>query len=112
MRSKFLVSLLILAIFLSSCKFESPAPTPTATKTPIVWPTATYQVWRTIAPDNVATPSPTPTLRPLRTQPQGRIAFQSDQSGSLDIYVINADGTQQSRITTDAGVDVFPILVA
>ena len=108
MRNRYLLILMIGALLLASCKVQSAAATDTPQPTRIVWPTATYRVWLTIAPDNVATPSPTPTARPLRSTPKGRIAFQSDQSGSLDIYVMNADGTQISRLTTSSGVDVFP----
>ena len=108
MRNRYLFILIIGAMLLASCKVQSAAATDTPQPTRIVWPTATYRVWLTIAPDNVATPSPTPTARSLRSTPQGRIAFQSDQSGSLDIYVMNADGTQISRLTTSSGVDVFP----
>jgi len=108
MRNRYLIFLLIGAMLLASCKVQSAAATDTPQSTRIIWPTATYRVFRTIAPDNVATPSPTPTTRPLRSTPQGRIAFQSDQSGSLDIYVMNADGSQISRLTTSSGVDVFP----
>ena len=108
MRNRYLLLLLIGALLLASCKVQSTAATDTPQPTRIVWPTATYRVWVTIAPDNVAKPSPTPTMRPLRSTPQGRIAFQSDQAGSLDIYVMNADGTQISRLTTSSGVEVFP----
>jgi TolB protein len=108
MRNRTLLYLITGALLLSSCKIQAPAATDTPVPTGVIWPTATYRVWRTIAPDNVATSTPTPTARPLRAAPQGRIAFQSDQSGSLDIYVMNADGSQISRLTTDAGTDVFP----
>ena len=74
----------------------------------IISPTETLKVWATIAPDNVATASPTPTARPISAQLQGRIAFQSDSEGSLEIYVMNADGTAVSRLTNNPAVDVFP----
>jgi TolB protein len=108
MRYRISLLIVLISLLFSACQGESLAATPTSEATRIVWPTATYRVWVTIAPDNVATPSPTPTTRPLRTQPQGRIAFQSDQSGSLDIFVMNADGSQVSRLTNNPGVDVFP----
>jgi len=103
-------SFLILAVsFLAAaCQSAAIEMTPSPEKTQIVYPTATYRKFLTIAPDNVATATPTPTIRGLRSQPQGRIAFQSDQSGSLDIYVMNADGSQTSRLTNNAGADVFP----
>jgi TolB protein len=74
----------------------------------IIRPTETLRIWATIAPDDVATPSPTPTMRPISVQLRGRIAFQSDRDGSLEIYVMNADGTAVSRLTNNPAVDVFP----
>ena len=74
----------------------------------IVINTETPRVWATIAPDNVATPSPTPSVRPISVQLQGRIAFQSNRDGSLEIYVMNADGSAVSRLTNNPAVDVFP----
>ena len=37
-----------------------------------------------------------------------RIAFTSDRDGSVDIYVMNADGSGVTRLTNDAGWDVIP----
>jgi TolB protein len=62
--------------------------------------------WATIAP--VTTHTPTPTVPPLLATPKGRIAFQSERDGNLEIYIINADGTLLSRLTNDPAVDVFP----
>mgnify|MGYP003681892792 CR=1 FL=1 len=75
-------------------------------KSPTFVPSAT--VWVTIAPDNIPTAIPTPTAMPLRYKPQGRIAFQSERDGNLEIYVVNADGTFLSRLTNNPAVDVFP----
>ena len=74
----------------------------------ITQPTETERVWATIAPDNVATPSPTPTMRAIATRLDGRIAFQSNRDGGLEIYVMNADGSAVSRLTNNVAVDVFP----
>src|SRR5581483_4213871 len=38
----------------------------------------------------------------------GKIAFTSDRDGRYQLYVMNADGTGQSRLTTDAGNDAGP----
>lgn len=41
--------------------------------------------------------------------PDGRsLAFVSDRAGSLDIWVMNADGTAPRQLTTDPGDDVGP----
>jgi Tol biopolymer transport system component len=45
----------------------------------------------------------TPALRA-----NGKIAFTSDRDGNPEIYVMNADGTNQVRITNNAVVDDFP----
>ncbi len=108
MRKLYCFLFLWMLIFSAACGADSPDATPSPEKTPIIYPTATYRAFLTIAPDNVATSTPTPTIRPLRVQPQGRIAFQSNAAGSLDIYVMNADGSQISRLTNNAGADVFP----
>lgn len=38
----------------------------------------------------------------------GRIAFVSDRDGDDEIYVMNADGSGQIRLTTSAGPDLWP----
>lgn len=108
MRNKFWIPCSLLLLALAACQVRTSQASPAATNTPIVWPTPTYRIFRTLAPDNASTPTPTPTARPLRQIPQGLIAFQSDRSGSLDIYVMNADGSVTSRLTTDPAVEVFP----
>src|SRR4051794_9029531 len=35
----------------------------------------------------------------------GRIAFASNRDGNYDIYVINADGSNETRLTTDVAED-------
>jgi Tol biopolymer transport system component len=37
-----------------------------------------------------------------------RIAYHSDATGGGDIYVMNADGTAQTRLTTDPALDFGP----
>ena len=41
-------------------------------------------------------------------QSDDRILFVSDRDGNLDIYVMQADGTNVQRLTTDPAVDVEP----
>jgi len=103
------LTLLLISLGISACLPQPEVPAgDTEQAIGIIRPTETLRVWATIAPDNVATPSPTPTARPISTQLQGRIAFQSDRDGSLEIYVMNADGTAVSRLTNNPAVDVFP----
>lgn len=102
-----LISVFIIA--LSGCGLQPETTPELEIKTEIyIRPTETERVWVTIAPDYVATLSPTPTMHSINTQLKGRIAFQSDRDGSLEIYVMNADGTAVSRLTNNSAVDVFP----
>src|SRR5262245_3213811 len=44
-----------------------------------------------------------------RFSPDGRkVAFQSARDGNTEIYVMNADGTEQTRLTNYPGADAFP----
>ena len=38
----------------------------------------------------------------------GKIAFQSDQYGNLDIYVMEPDGTEQTNLTNNISKDEYP----
>ena len=38
----------------------------------------------------------------------GQIAFASDRDGNFDIYVMNADGTDVTRLTNDPAKDLWP----
>jgi Tol biopolymer transport system component len=108
LNNRFFIPLLILLVLLSACQPEAPDPEPMQTKAGLIFPTETPRDWATIAPDNIATPTFTPTAPPLRLPARGRIAFQSDRDGSFEIYVSNADGTFISRLTNNPAVDVFP----
>ena len=43
-------------------------------------------------------------------EPAGKIAFGSERDGNLEIYVMNADGSNQTRLTHDANPDNSPTL--
>jgi Tol biopolymer transport system component len=66
---------------------------PTATPTPV--PTATP------TPVPTATPTPVPDFK-------GKIVYSSVRKGNSDIYVINADGTNEQRLTTHSAEDKDP----
>jgi Tol biopolymer transport system component len=74
----------------------------------IIQPTETERAWVTIAPGTGPIATATTTMQPINTPLQGRIAFQSDRDGSIEIYVMNADGSAVSRLTNNPAVDVFP----
>lgn len=44
----------------------------------------------------------------LPRTPSGKIVFVSDRDGNLEIYSMNADGTNQTRLTTDSASDLSP----
>jgi len=43
-----------------------------------------------------------------RLRANGKIAFTSDRYGNLEIYVMNADGTNQVRLTNNLAADDYP----
>ena len=56
-----------------------------------------------------AAPTPTATLPPSTTAPAtGKIAFASDRDGNYEIYVMNADGSGQTRLTDNPADDGVP----
>ena len=67
----------------------TPSPSPTATQAPA---------------------TPEPTLSPLRAQlsGRGRILFNSDRSGNLQIYMLNSDGSRAVRLTNNLFSDQTP----
>ncbi|GEM_PF-413927 len=83
---------------------QAPTPTPIATSTPTATPTATGT---SVAPTATATltSTPTPTRTPAST---GKIAFVSNRDGNNEIYVMNADGSGQTRLTYNPANDLSP----
>ena len=51
-----------------------------------------------------------PTATPTRTWTETslRIAFSSARDGNYEVYVMNADGSGQTRLTDDPSGDTFP----
>lgn len=46
----------------------------------------------------------------LAHAPDGKIVYASDSAGTEDIWIMNADGTQQRQLTTGNGVDSEPLV--
>ena len=70
---------------------RQPLTTPEASSTPTVFPSPTASY---VPPS--ATPSPAPTPR---GGGMGQIAFASNRSGAVEVYVINVDGTGTRQVT-------------
>jgi len=101
--------MLVVMLSAAGCGWQPDStPSPQTEDNGIVILTDTPRAWFTLAPDAIATATAMPTMRPIGTQLQGRIAFQSDRDGSLELYVMNADGSAVSRLTNNPAVDVFP----
>ncbi len=125
-RSATCASLVLLLILPIGCGAGEPAPVPTTavvaalTPTPVA-PTGTTElrVTATSAPPT-ATERPVPTTTPtppeptaapempLEGQSAGLIAFYSERDGNPEIYVMNADGSEQRRLTFSPFEDSSP----
>ena len=53
--------------------------------------------------------APTPTPSPIGGG-SGRIAFVSDRDGNMEIYVMNADGSEQTNLTNNEADDEWPTM--
>ena len=62
----------------------------------------------TPAPSAPTAVPPTPPPVPPTPTPRSRIAFTSDRDGDDEVYVMNADGSSQTRLTFDEALDVHP----
>jgi TolB protein len=59
----------------------------------------------TVTATQTSQAAPTPTV----TQASGQIAFTSNRDGNNEIYVMRADGSDQTRLTNDAANDSDPV---
>ena len=50
------------------------------------------------------------TFSTWETSLTGKIAFSSSRNGNFEIYIMNADGTNQTRLTNSPGDDIVPSL--
>jgi Tol biopolymer transport system component len=98
----------IFLITLASCNAFIARPT----KTPIVIVTSLPTLTATSKPTN----TPTPTIEPTETSSPvvfptstGKIAFISYRDGNEEIYLMNADGTEQTNLTRNSADDGLPV---
>ncbi len=90
-----LIGLLIVTVGCQPMPTPTPVPTPVPPTTTPIPPTATTALTLTSVP-------PTPT--PVGSQ----IVFVSDRDGNSEIYVMNADGSGQARLTYHKADDNWP----
>ena len=84
--------------------FLPPTATPVPTPTPTPAPTATLAPG--VTPTITPTPAPTPTPTPV---PADRpIVFRTARDGNTELYVMGADGSNQTRLTTNTAADGAP----
>ena len=90
---------------------SSPTPTPIpATRTPFPAPAEAEAVVPPVEATRTPVPAATATPRPVASPPRpaSMIAFESDREGNNEIYTMNADGSNQTRLTFNDSFDVFP----
>jgi Tol biopolymer transport system component len=95
MKNRLLTRLLLLnfIFFVSGCTVSPPLPRPSDTRqTPTTQMPAITESTVPFSP--VPSPSPKPEI-------QDKIAFMSNRDGFWDIYIMNADGSEQTRLTHD-----------
>jgi Tol biopolymer transport system component len=114
---KALLILSIALILVAGCSQPTP-PIPTATNTAVPTHTPTTPPTATNTPAPTATPSLTPTVSPSTTATSaptpfgggGTIVFASNREGTYDIYSMNPDGYEQTRLTDLPTDEFFPHL--
>ncbi len=62
-----------------------------------------------LAPTSTSTPLPTPTLTPTPAPIQCDIVFESERDGNLEIYRMDADGSNQVNLTNNPAEDYDPV---
>jgi Tol biopolymer transport system component len=88
----------------NECNPPIPTPTVAPTETPTPTGTATPGASPTPTPTPTSTPTPTPAPTPSATPSgNGKIAFASTRYGLLNIYVMNSEGYNQTRLTFNSG---------
>ena len=102
--------LILLSIFVAAGCADPATPSPNsvvdglgAGPTPTATPTRS-----TLAAAPTIPVAPVAIASPLTSKFSGRIAFVSYRDGNFEIYVINADGTRQTRLTNNDAIDAGP----
>jgi Tol biopolymer transport system component len=110
-RHPVLMASLIILVLVAGCEGAQPSTMPVSEATPVSKapaPTAT-PAGETMLPTTTSVSEAAPTVTPLPTltgSGGGVIAFASDRNdGDWEIYVMNADGTDQRRLTNQRFTD-------
>lgn len=91
----------------------TPSPKPTQTPKPTPSPKPTQTPRPTPQPTQTPRPTPSPNPTPAPTPQPGavsKIAFVSNRTGSFDLFIMNADGSGQTRLTDDATAEAQPAI--
>ena len=95
---------------LSACSADAEELTATSVTDTATASSRTSTAMNTPIPSDTLTPipSPTPTPEPTPLGGGGKIAFSSNRDGDFEIYLMNADGTNQVRLTNQSTHDFSP----
>ena len=110
--------LLAVALVAAACgpAEPTPTPTPTATATPSKAATEAAPKQVAVEVEPTSTPEPATALEPtpvsglaqVAAGGPGKIAFISNRDGNPEIYVMNDDGTNVTRLTNNPDLDISP----
>lgn len=110
-----IILLLVLPIFLLVACLGPTSPGETATETEIdVTPIASSTIAMRVSPTLTVISPVIPTIMPAECQQAngstlpGKIAFESRRDRNVEIYVMNADATQLTRLTNTSGAEISP----
>ena len=94
---------------LATSTLDPPTPVPATSTQEILIAVATPT--DTPTPTITPTPSSTPTATPTATTPPptNRIVFQSNRDGDYDLYIMDIDGDNQTRLTDNTADDKYPV---
>jgi len=98
-----LFTIVSLSLALTGC------PPKSSTKVSEVTKETTIETEEKITEESVEETTPEETTEEEGAQPTGQIAFESDRDdGNDEIYVMNADGSEQIRLTDNPADDFSP----
>ena len=103
--SKKLVLIAVLLVIFAACKVFEPelitTVVPSSTDLPLLTATPETTILPTVQPTKI----PSASFFPVSA---GKVIFSSKRDGNEEIYIMNADGTEQSNITQNPASDGLP----